>query len=183
VGDGARGFWSALEEVYPETRHQRGWVHKTANGLNALPKSLQANAKAQLHDIWLTPTRAEAIATFDRFVQTDRAKYPKAADKLVSDRDALLACYDFPTEHWMHLRTTNPVESTCATVRHRTTRTKHCVSRSTVLGLAFKLVQEAEKSWRRIRGYERIAELMAGGIFKDGEPVREKENEPQQRAA
>jgi len=183
VADGALGFWSALEEVYPETRHQRCWVHKTANVLNALPKSLHAKAKAQLHEIWMAPTRAEAIAAFDRFVKTYRAKYPKAVDKLVSDRDALLAFYDFPAEHWMHLRTTNPVESTFATVRHRTTRTKNCVSRSTFLGLAFKLVQEAEKSWRRIRGSERIAELMDGVVFKDGEPVREKEQEQQQLAA
>jgi transposase-like protein len=183
VGDGALGFWGALDEIFPESRRQRCWVHKTANVLNALPKSLQAKAKAQLHEIWMAPTRAEAIAAFDRFVKTYQAKYPKAADKLVSDRDALLAFYDFPAEHWIHLRTTNPVESTFATVRHRTTRTKNCVSRSTFLGLAFKLVKEAEKSWRRIRGYERIAELMDGIVFRDGEPVREKEQEQQQLAA
>jgi transposase-like protein len=187
VADGAIGFWSALEEAYPETRHQRCWVHKTANVLNALPKSLQAKAKAQLHEIWMAPTRAEAIAAFDRFVKTYQAKYPKAADKLVSDRDALLAFYDSPAEHWMHLRTTNPVESTFATVRHRTTRTKNCVSRSTFLGLAFKLIQEAEKTWRRIRGFERIAELMDGVVFKGGvktgEAAKEKEQEQQQLAA
>ena len=131
----------------------------------------------------VAPTRAEAVAAFDRFVQTYQAKYPKAADKLVSDRDALLAFYDFPAEHWIHLRTTNPIESTFATVRHRTTRTKNCVSRSTFLGLAFKLVQEAEKSWRRIRGYERIAELMGGVLFKDGEPVKEEEQQQQRLAA
>jgi transposase-like protein len=183
VGDGALGFWGALDEIYPETRRQRCWVHKTANVLNALPKSLQAKAKAQLHEIWMAPTRAEAVIAFERFVQSCRVKYPKAADKLVSDRDALLAFYDFPAEHWIHLRTTNPIESTFATVRHRTTRTKNCVSRSTFLGLAFKLVQEAEKSWRRIRGYERIAELMGGVLFKDGEPVKEEEQEQQQLAA
>lgn len=183
VGDGALGFWGALDEIYPETRRQRCWVHKTANVLNALPKSLQAKAKAQLHEIWMAPARAEAVIAFERFVQTYQAKYPKAADKLVTDRDALLAFYDFPAEHWIHLRTTNPIESTFATVRHRTTRTKNCVSRSTFLGLAFKLVQEAEKSWRRIRGYERIAELMGGVLFKDGEPVRKEEREQQQLAA
>jgi transposase-like protein len=187
VGDGALGFWSALEEIYPETRHQRCWVHETANVLNALPKSLQAKAKAQLHEIWMAPTRAEAIAAFDRFVKSYQAKYPKAVEKLVRDRDALLAFYDFPAEHWMHLRTTNPVESTFATVRHRATRTKNCVSRSTFLGLVFKLVQEAEKSWRRIRGSERIAELMAGVVFRDGvkegKPAREKGEEQQQLAA
>jgi transposase-like protein len=162
-------------------------VHKTANVLNALPKSLQAKAKAQLHEIWMAPTRAEAIAAFDRFVKTYQAKYPKAVEKLVRDRDALLAFYDFPDEHWVRSRTTNPIESTFATVRHRTTCTKNCVSRSTFLGLAFKLIQEAEKTWRRIRGFERIAELMAGVVFKDGvkdgELVREKGKEQQQCAA
>lgn len=183
VGDGALGFWGALDEIYPEARRQRCWVHKTANVLNAVPKSLQAKAKAQLHAIWMASTRAEAVAAFDRFVQTYQAKYPKAADKLATDRDALLAFYDFPAEHWIHLRTTNPIESTFATVRHRTTRTKNCVARSTFLGLAFKLVQEAEKSWRRIRGHERIAELMRGVLFKDGEPVKEEEQEKQRLAA
>lgn len=116
VGDGALGFWAALDELYPQTRHQRCWVHKTANVLNAVPKSLQAKVKAQLHEIWMAPTRAEAINAFNHFVQTWRAKYPKAADKLVADREALLAFYDFPAEHWIHLRTTNPIESTFATV-------------------------------------------------------------------
>ena len=170
VGDGALGFWAALDELYPQTRRQRCWVHKTGNVLNALPKALQARAKADLHEIWMAPTRAQAIAAFDHFLKTYRAKYPKAADKLVKDRDALLAFYDFPAEHWIHLRTTNPIESTFATVRHRTTRTKNCVSRSTFLGLAFKLIQEAQKSWRRIRGVERIDEMLAGIVFKDGVP-------------
>jgi len=170
VGDGALGFWAALDELYPQTRRQRCWVHKTGNVLNALPKALQARAKADLHEIWMAPTRAQAIAAFDHFLKTYRAKYPKAADKLVKDRDALLAFYDFPAEHWIHLRTTNPIESTFATVRHRTTRTKNCVSRSTFLGLAFKLIQEAQKSWRRIRGVERIDEILAGIVFKDGVP-------------
>ncbi|WP_448510135.1 IS256 family transposase [Immundisolibacter sp.] len=183
VGDGALGFWAALDEVYPETRRQRCWVHKTGNVLNALPKSLQAKAKADLHEIWMAPTRARAIAAFDRFVKTYGAKYPKATDKLVKDRDALLAFYDFPAEHWMHLRTTNPIESTFATARHRTTRTKNCVSRSTFLGLAFKLVQEAEKSWRRIRGVERISELLDGTVFRDGVPATEDETDQQMLAA
>jgi transposase-like protein len=182
VGDGALGFWAALDEVYPQTRHQRCWVHKTGNVLNALPKALQAKAKADLHEIWMAPTRAMAVAAFDHFLKTYGAKYPKATDKLIRDRDALLAFYDFPAEHWLHLRTTNPIESTFATVRHRTTRTKNCVSRSTFLGLAFKLVQEAEKSWRRIRGVERIAELLAGTVFKDGIPASAND-ETQQRLA
>ncbi len=173
----------AAVERAPEARRQRCWVHKSANVLNALPKSLQAKAKAQLHEIWMAPTRAAAVSAFERFVESYQAKYPKAADKLVRDRDALLAFYDFPAEHWIHLRTTNPIESTFATVRHRTTRTKNCVSRSSFLGLAFKLVQEAEKSWRRIRGVERIAELMGGVVFKDGEPVKEQGQEQQRLAA
>ena len=183
VGDGALGFWGALDEAYPETRRQRCWVHKTANILNALPKSLQPKAKAALHEIWMAPTRAAADAAFKQFVQTYQAKYPKAAEKLLKDRDALLAFYDFPAEHWVHLRTTNPIESTFATVRHRTTRTKNCVTRSTFLGLAFKLVQEAEKSWRRIKKAERIAELIQGVVFADGEPVKEQTQERQRFAA
>lgn len=183
VGDGALGFWAALDELYPQTRRQRCWVHKTGNVLNALPKALQARAKADLHEIWMAPTRAQAIAAFDHFLKTYRAKYPKAADKLVKDRDVLLAFYDFPAEHWIHLRTTNPIESTFATVRHRTTRTKNCVSRSTFLGLAFKLIQEAQKSWRRIRGVERIDEMLAGIVFKDGVPGPIDETQQQPLAA
>jgi putative transposase len=183
VGDGALGFWAALAQLYPDTRPQRCWVHKSANVLNELPKSLQGKAKAALHEIWMAPTRAKAITAFDAFLKTYQAKYPKAADKLVKDREALLAFYDFPAEHWIHLRTTNPVESTFATVRHRTTRTRNCVSRSSFLGLAFKLVQEAQKSWRRIRGIERIAELVKGMVFKDGLPVSDNPPEQQRMAA
>jgi putative transposase len=183
VGDGALGFWAALDEVFPETHRQRCWVHKTANVLNALPKSLQAKAKADLHEIWMAPTRAQSITAFDHFLNTYGAKYPKATDKLAKDREALLAFYDFPAEHWIHLRTTNPIESTFATVRHRTTRTKNCVTRSTFLGLAFKLVQEAQKSWRRIRAVERIAELLAGTVFTDGVPAPVDDPEQQRLAA
>jgi putative transposase len=183
VGDGALGFWGALEQIYPKTRSQRCWVHKSANVLNELPKSVQGKAKSALHEIWMAPTRAQAIKAFDTFLKTYRAKYPKATDKLVKDREALLAFYDFPAEHWMHLRTTNPIESTFATVRQRTTRTKNCVSRATFLGLAFKLVQEAQKSWRRIRGIERIAELLAGMVFKDGIPAPDDPPERQRMAA
>ena len=183
VGDGALGFWAALDEVYPETQRQRCWVHKTGNVLNALPKTLQAKAKADLHEIWMAPTRLQAIAAFDHFMKTYGTRYPKAADKLTKDRDALLAFYDFPAELWQHIRTTNPIESTFATVRHRTTRTRNCVSRSTFLGLAFKLIQEAEKSWRRIRGVERISELPGGMVFRDGVPATEDETEQQRFAA
>lgn len=173
VGDGAMGFWAAIEEVFPATRGQRCWFHKTGNVLNALPKSSHARAKSALQEIWMAATRAEALTAFERFLSTYGAKYPKATEKLMKDREALLAFYDFPAEHWAHLRTTNPIESTFATVRHRTTRTRNCVSRATFLGLAFKLVEEAEKSWRRIRGAERIELLLKGIPFKDGIAVQD----------
>jgi transposase-like protein len=181
IGDGALGFWAALDEVYAETRHQRCWFHKTGNVLNGLPKSLQGKAKADLQAIWMAPTRREAHRAFDRFLVTYQAKYPKATEKLIKDRDALLAFYDFPAEHWQHLRTTHPIESTFATVRHRTTRAKNCLSRATFLGLAFKLLEEAEKSWRRIRGATRIPELLEGVIFEDGLPVSD--DPPEQELA
>jgi transposase-like protein len=183
VGDGALGFWAALSEVYPETRHQRCWVHKTANVLNALPRSLQAKAKSALHEIWMAATRRDAQRAFEVFVKTYQAKYPQATEKLLKDREVLLAFYDFPAEHWIHIRTTNPIESTFATVRHRTTCTRNCLSRSTFLGLAFKLAQEAEKSWRRIFGSERIAELMRGVVFKDGISANDAPPEQQRLAA
>jgi transposase-like protein len=173
VGDGAMGFWAALNELYPGTRHQRCWVHKTANILNVLPRSLQAKAKADLQEIWMAPTLSVAEVAFKRFVTSYGAKYPQAADKLTKDEDALLAFYDFPAEHWIHLRTTNPIESTFATVRHRSSRTRNCVSRDTFLGLAFKLIEEAEKSWRKINGADKIPALMQGAVFKNGEAVKD----------
>lgn len=179
VGDGAMGFWAALEEVFPDTQGQRCWFHKMGNVLNALPKSQYGRAKNDLHAIWMAPTRKEAHAAFDHFVKHYGAKYPKAAEKLTKDRDALLAFYDFPAEHWAHLRTTNPIESTFATVRHRTTRTRNCVTRATFLGLAFKLIEEAEKTWRRIRGADKIEMLLKGIVFKDGEAVTD--NPPPQQ--
>lgn len=159
MGDGALGFWSALSEVYPDTRAQRCWVHKTLNVLDCLPKSLQAKAKSELQAIWMAETRDHAHAAFERFMRTYQAKYPKAVDKLLRDREALFAFYDFPAEHWRHIRSTNPIESTFATIRHRSTRTKNCVSRATLLGLIYRLAREAEKSWQRIHGSERIADL------------------------
>lgn len=146
VGDGAMGFWAALEEVFPATRAQRCWFHKLGNVLNALPASQQAKAKADVQSIFMAATRADALLAFSRFQERYGAKYPKAAEKLKQDRDSLLAFYDFPAEHWQHLRTTNPIESTFATVRHRTTRSRNCLSRATFLGLAFKLMEEAEKT-------------------------------------
>jgi putative transposase len=171
AGDGAMGLWAALAEVFPKSRHQRCWFHKTGNILSALPKSQHGRAKAGLQEIWQAATREEALAAFNRFTDTYSARYPKAAEKLTKDSDELLAFYDFPAEHWQHLRTTNPIESTFATVRHRTTRTRNCVSRPTFLGLAFKLIESAEQSWRRIRAPEKIASLLGGISFKDGLPV------------
>ena len=173
VGDGAMGFWAALEEVFPTTRAQRCWFHKMGNVLNALPKSQHGRAKADLQAIWMAATRTDAYAAFERYVTIYGAKYPKATETLAKDRESLLAFYDFPAEHWQHIRTTNAIESTFATVRHRTTRTRNCVSRSTFLGLAFKLVEEAEKTWRRINGSDKIELLLNGVAFNDGEPVQD----------
>ncbi len=143
VGDGALGFWAALQKVFGETREQRCWVHKTANVLNDIHKGRQAKAKSMLHDIWMAATKAEAEKAFDLFIATWQAKYPKAAECLAKDRDVLLTFYDFPAEHWMHIRTTNPIESTFATVRLRTNKTKGCGSRMATLTMTFKLTQSA----------------------------------------
>ena len=183
AGDGAMGFWAALEEVFPQTRHQRCWFHKMGNVLNALPKSLQARAKADMQAIWMASTRDDSRAACTKFVERYKAKYPKAVEKIERDRDSLLAFYDFPAEHWQHIRTTNPIESTFATVRHRTSRTRNCVSRPTFLGLAFKLIEEAEKSWQKIRGSEKIELLLKGIPFKDGEPVQDSPPVQQKLAA
>ena len=183
IGDGAMGFWAAMSEVFPQTRHQRCWFHKMGNVLNALPKSQHGRAKADMQAIWMAATRDEAQAAFAAFIGAYQGKYPKAAKKLDKDRDSLLAFYDFPAEHWQHIRTTNPIESTFATVRHRTTRTRNCVSRATFPGLAFKLIEEAEKSWRRIRGADKIELLLKGIAFKDGEPVQDNPPVQQKLAA
>lgn len=186
TGDGALGFWAAINEVWPTTRHQRCWVHKTANVLAALPDSIQGKAKAGLKEIWMAETKAQANQAFDRFLDDFEAKYPKAVVVLEKDRESLLAFYDFPAEHWIHIRTTNPIESTFATIRHRTTRTKNCVSRNTLLGLVFQLTLTAEKGWRRIRGFKRLPEVIEGVCFQDGIAVimePEKTKETQQRAA
>ena len=168
TGDGALGFWKALRQVFPETREQRCWVHKTANVLNYLPKRHQPEAKRRLHEIWMAPTKQEAEGAFDTFLEVYRPKHPKAADCLSKDRDVLLAFYDFPAEHWQHLRTTNPIESTFATVRLRTTKTKGCGSRIATLTMVFKLAQSAEKNWRRLNGSQLLADLIQGIRFKDG---------------
>ena len=168
VGDGALGFWKALDEVWPTTRAQRCWVHKTANVLNKLPNSLHAKAKHALHDIWMAETRKDAEAALDAFIETYGRKYEKAAECVAKDRDALLAFYHFPAEHWKHLRTTNPIESAFATVRHRTTRSKGCLSNKTALAMIFKLAQAAEKSWRRLKGYSLLPKVILGVKFNDG---------------
>lgn len=183
VGDGAMGFWAALDEIFPATRAQRCWFHKMGNVLNALPKSQHARARSGLQEIWMAATRAEALTAFERFLSVYGTKYPKATEKLAKDRASLLAFYDFPAAHWAHVRTTNPIESTFATVRHRATRTRNCVSRATFLGLVFKLVEEAEKSWHRIRGAEKIELLLKGIAFKDGEAAQDNPPLPQNLAA
>ncbi len=173
VGDGAMGFWAALEEVFPATRPQRCWMHKTGNVLNALPKSVQPKAKGALHDIWQAATREDAERAFDQFIVTYEPKYPKAAACLTKDRDSLMTFYDFPATHWQHLRTTNPIESAFATIRHRTTRMKGCVTRDSLLHMMFKLGQCAEKNWRKLRGFAYLAKLIEGVKFVNGEEVQQ----------
>ena len=168
IGDGALGFWKALKQVYPKTREQRCWVHKTANVLDKLPKRLQAEAKQKLHDIWMADTREHANQAFDLFRKTYEAKYPKAVECLTKDRKVLLAFYDFPAEHWIHLRTTNPIESTFATVRLRTKRTKGCGSRIACLTMVYKLMQSASKRWRLLNGTQVLVEVLRGMTFIDG---------------
>ena len=168
IGDGAMGFWSALEEVYPETREQRCWMHKTMNVLNCLPKSVQAKAKQALHGIWQAETREEAEKAFDLFLTTYEPKYPKAALCLQKDHEELMAFYDFPAQHWQSLRTSNPIESTFGTIRHRTKRSKGCLTRDGMLHMMFKLGQCAEKNWRRLRGFDYLAKVITGVKFKDG---------------
>ncbi len=172
VADGALGFWAASRKVWPTTREQRCWVHKTANVLNKLPKSVQAKAKAMLHEIWQAETKADAETAFDLFIVTFEAKYPKAAECLSKDRDVLLTFYDFPAEHWIHLRTTNPIESTFATVRLRHRRTKGSGSRTACLTMVFKLVLAAEKRWRRLNGSALLPDVIQGVRFVDG--IKEK---------
>jgi transposase-like protein len=168
VGDGALGFWKALPQIFGSTREQRCWVHKTANVLNKLPKGQQAKAKEALHEIWLAESRVDAEQAFDYFLLTYEAKYPKATECLAKDRETLLTFYDFPAEHWLHLRTTNPIESTFATVRLRTAKTRGCVARAGLLAMVFKLTKTAEQKWRKLKGHARLAQVIEGVRFKDG---------------
>ena len=173
VGDGGLGFWSALAEVYPRTRAQRCWVHKTANVLEKLPKRVQGEAKSMLHEIWGSDTRAHAKNALTRFLATWEAKYPKAAECLARDREELLAFYDFPAAHWGHLRTTNPIESTFATIRLRTAKTRNCLSEKSALSLVHQLAMSAEKRWRPLRGLRHLADVITDVRFVNG--VNEKE--------
>ena len=174
VADGGLGFWKALGEIWPTCIEQRCWVHKTANVLNKLPKSQQPKAKRSLQEIWIAETRHDAEAAFDAFIESYQLKYEKAADCLAKDREALLAFYEFPAEHWKHLRTSNPIESTFATVRHRTIRSKGCLSNATALAMVFKLVDTAQKNWRRLDGHTQLPKLIIGVKFADGLEVTAK---------
>ena len=181
IGDGALGFWKAMQKVFGKTRHQRCWVHKTANVLNKMPKSIQPKAKQHLQDIWMAETRKDAEKALLKFLTTYQDKYPKACECLEKDQEQMLAFYDFPAEHWVHIRTSNPIESTFATVRLRTAKTRGCVSRTTILTMVFRLGLSAEKGWRKLRGFKRLAEVINGVKFIDG--IHEKTIEEQRKAA
>ena len=180
TGDGALGFWKALDAVSPTTRHQRCTVHKTANILNKMPKSVQPAVKADLREVWMAPDRATAEAAIATFADKYAAKYEKAVACLVKDRDALLTFYDFPAEHWDHLRTSNPIESVFATVRHRTVRTKGALSQDTARLMVFKLVMAASKTWRRLKGENQLPKVVRGVTFRNGVEVTDT---PAQHAA
>jgi putative transposase len=171
VGDGALGFWKALEAVFPSSRHQRCWIHKAANVLNKMPKSVQANARHDLREIWMAPNRATAEHAVDTFQQKYAAKYSRAVDCLEKDREALLTFFDFPADHWDHLRTSNPIESVFATVRHRTVRSKGALSQDTARLMVFKLIMAAAKTWRRLKGENQLPRVIEGVTFKDGVEV------------
>lgn len=176
VGDGALGFWKALAKYWPGTKQQRCWVHKTANVLNKLPKSMQPKVKEALQDIWMAETKSQANKAFDDCLEKYEAKYPKAMECLNKNREEMLAFYDYPAEHWGHIRTTNPIESVFASVRLRTNKTKNCGSRATTLAMAFQLMQSAQKRWHRLRGYKLLADVVSGIKFKDGIKVEQDRN-------
>lgn len=173
VGDGALGFWAAVNEHWSNTAQQRCWVHKTANVLNRLPKSMQPKVKQALHDIWQADSKENAEKAFEHCLIKFSAKYPKAMDTLSKDKEEMLAFYDFPAEHWIHIRTTNPIESVFASVRLRGKKTKNCGNRETTLTMSFKLIESAQKRWHRLKGYKLLADVIQGAIFKDGEKVEQ----------
>lgn len=186
VGDGALGFWGALTEVFPATKQQRCWLHKTMNVLDKLPTSQREKAKQALHDIYMAATRETALQAWDQFTKHYQLKYTKAVDCLLKDKDKLLTFYDYPAEHWVHLRTTNPIESTFATVRHRTKKSRNCFSRTTVIACVFKLLREAEKRWRCLNGKNRIAQVINLEKFIDGiheSEITKQQNHLKQQAA
>ena len=172
VGDGALGFWSALAKIYPDCQHQRCWVHKTANVLNKVPKTMQPKIKLGLQQIWMAATKKDAEKAFDNMLESFEPKYPKAMECLRKDRTELLAFYNFPAEHWVHIRTTNPIESTFATVRLRSKRSKNCGSRDTTLAMVFKLMECAQKRWRKFKGFGKLELVINNVQFKDGEMVK-----------
>lgn len=176
IGDGALGFWAALREAYPDCEEQRCWVHKTANILDKMPKSVQPKAKERIHDIYLAPTKEQALVAYNSFLALYGKKFPEACECLSKDKDVLFTFYDFPAEHWIHIRTTNPIESTFATVRLRTEKTKGCGTRLATLTMVFKLVLETKKTWKKIKGYRLIPKVLEGVAFIDGELADEREN-------
>lgn len=173
VGDGGLGFWAALPEEFPPTKEQRCWVHKMVNVMDKMPKSVHPSVKAHLREMYLAPTKEDALKAYDRFLRQYEAKYEKACECLKKDKDVLFAFYDFPAEHWVHIRSINPVESTFATVRHRTKRTKGCGSRLATLTMVFKLALEAQKTWKRIKGHHLIGKVIDGVKFVNGEMLEE----------
>lgn len=184
IGDGALGFWNALAEIYPLTKRQRCWVHKTVNVLNKLPKSVQTKAKELLHEIWMSPDKDAAEKAFDHFIACYEEKYPKATECLEKDKQELLAFYDFPAKHWQHIRTTNVIESIFATVRLRTAKTRGCLSRKTAMTMVFKLMQSASsKRWIKLAGSQHCAEIINGINFKDGVAINKIDDMNQKRTA
>ena len=173
IGDGALGFWAALEEEFPTCKEQRCWVHKTANILDKMARSVQAHAKKLIHEMYMSPTKSKGLQAFESFISLYGAKYPKACDCLKKDKERLFTFYEFPAMHWQHIRTTNPIESTFATVRHRSQKTKGCGSRIATLSMVYKLGISAQKHWRKLRGHELITKIVQGIKFKDGEEVKE----------
>ena len=173
IGDGALGFWAALDEVFPTTKRQRCWVHKTANILDKLPKSIQSKAKSMIHEMYMAETKKDALETYDHFIESFEPKYPKAVECLVKDKEDLFTFYDFPGTHWIHIRTTNPIESTFATVRNRTKRTKGCGSRKATLTMVYKLALEAQKTWHKLKGHKLIPLVLKDKKFIDGELLEE----------
>ena len=174
IGDGSLGFWAALEEEFPACRHQRCWVHKTANVLDKMPKSVQRAAKTLIHEMYMAPTKKKGLTSFDSFLTLYEAKYPKACECFRKDKERLFTFYDFPSVHWQHIRTTNPIESAFATVRHRSEQTKGCGSRKATLSMVYKLLISAQKHWRKLRGYELLSKVLQGIKFKDGEEFQAK---------